>query len=87
MILLDLLSDRTLPLYRQSLAPYDFQSAQLLPAWDECARRFRERGPALTADEFALLYREQEQFTTFDLRIDNTTLTPAEVALQLSMLL
>ncbi|HEY8601542.1 MAG TPA: hypothetical protein VIL85_24155 [Thermomicrobiales bacterium] len=86
-IILDLLSDSTLPLYRQSLAPRQFQIVQLLPTWAECARRFRERGPVLTDDEFALLYRGQEQFTAFDLRLDNTTLAPADVATTIAMLL
>ena len=86
-ILLDVLSNRTLPLYRQSLAPYQFKIVQLLPAWAECSRRFHERGPVLTAEEFALVYREQEQFTTFDLRLDNSTLAPADAAARLATLL
>ncbi len=86
-ILLDVLSDITLPLYRQSLVPHQFKIVQLLPAWAECSRRFHERGPMLTADEFALLYREQEQFITFDLRLDNTMLAPTDVAAKLAALL
>jgi len=86
-ILLDALSDRTLPLYRQSLAPHQFQIVQLLPTWAECGKRFQERGPVLTADEFALVYREQEQFKAFDLRLDNTMLAPADVAVRLAALL
>ena len=86
-ILLDVLSARTLALYRQSLAPHQFKIVQLLPTWAECNRRFHERGPVLTADEFALVYREQEQFTTFDLRVDTTTLAPADAAARLATLL
>ncbi len=86
-ILLDVLSDRTLPLYRQSLVPHQFKIVQLLPTWTECSRRFHERGPVLTADEFALVYREQEQFIAFDLRLDNTMVAPADVASRLATLL
>ena len=86
-ILLDVLSDRTLPLYKQSLVPHQFTIVQLLPTWAECNRRFHERGPVLTAEEFALVYREQEQFTTVDLRLDNTALAPAAAAARLATLL
>lgn len=85
-VLLDVLSDRTLSLYRQLLVPHKFKIVQLLPTWAECNRRFHERGPILTADEFALVYRDQEQFTAFDLCLDNTTLAPVDAAARLTTL-
>ena len=82
-IILDLLSPQIAARYRHRLAPFAPQIVQLLPTWDECRRRFLARGPALTDKEFALLYREQVAFTDYHARIDNTTLSVAEVAAQL----
>lgn len=83
-IILDVLSPRTLLLFQQYLAPARPRIVQLLPDWDTCLKRFHERGPVLTAEEFAAVYREQESFTGYDLRIDNTTLSPVVVAARLT---
>lgn len=85
-VILDVLSPRTLALYRGELAPVRPFVVQLLPDWEVCLRRFRERGPTLTDDEFAMLYHEQANFTEYDLRIDNTALSAASVAAQIAAL-
>lgn len=83
-IILDVLSHATLTLYRHDLAPRDFRVVQLLPTWEEGQRRFRARGPVLTDDEFAMVYREQEAFAGYDLRIDNTAVSAEAVVAQLA---
>lgn len=85
-IILDVLSERTLSLYRQHLDRYRPAVVQLLPSWAECRRRFLARGPVLTDDEFAMLYREQAAFTGCDLRVDTTTLSASAVVAQLASL-
>ncbi len=85
-IILDVVSTRTLPLYRHHLAPARPFVVQLLPDWETCQRRFHERGPALTAEEFATIYREQAAFSDYDRRIDNTLPAPEAVAARIDTL-
>lgn len=86
-IILDVLSSATLALYRAHLAPIQPRIVQLLPTWEECRRRFQARGPVLTEEEFAMVYRDQEAFSEYDLRIDNTNIKPETVTAQLAALL
>ena len=82
-VILDVLSPETTARYHDRLAPFTPTIVQLLPSREECCRRFLARGPALTDDEFALLYREQAAFADYHARIDNTHLSVAEAAAQL----
>ncbi len=86
-IILDVLSEETARVYRRLLAPFRPKIVQLLPAWPELKRRFDERGPRLTEAELDRVYRQQEGFAGYDLRIDNTTAPADEIAARLADLL
>lgn len=85
-VILDVLSAESAVRYRAALAEFAPQIIQLLPSWEVCERRFRERAPTLNTDEFAALYRAQAAFSGFHERIDNSTLTPEAVAERLHLL-
>jgi hypothetical protein len=78
-IILDVLTDKTAGIYKQLLHQYNPKIVQLLPKFSELDRRFHERGACLTEEEFAMMYEEQNSFTNYDLRIDNTDVTPEVV--------
>lgn len=86
-VILDVLSDETLALYRQLLGDSPLAIVQLLPDWSELRRRFEERGPCLTAEELAEVYLGQLAFAGYDLRLDNTALSPAQVVERIGYLL
>jgi len=86
-VILDVLSEETVKLYRQLLQPYELKIVQLLPEFSELNRRFCERGVCLTDEELAMVYGEQYRYANYDLRIDNTDVTPEKVAEMLSPLL
>lgn len=79
-LVLDVVSDQTAPLYRALLAGRQPQIVQMLPRFAEIKRRFDARGPVLTDEELTLVYDEQRRFKDYDLRIDNTAQTPEETA-------
>ncbi len=79
-IVLDVLTPETAALYRATLQRFAPCIVQLLPTFAELDVRFRTRGPCLTDAEFAQVYRDQQQFNDYDLRVDNTALTPNAVA-------
>jgi hypothetical protein len=86
-VILDVLSEETVKLYRQLLQPYEPKIVQLLPEFSELNRRFCERGMCLTDEELAMVYEEQCRYADYDLRIDNTDVAPEKVAEMLSPLL
>lgn len=75
----DLLSNSTADLYKKLLNGHYYQTILLMPSFDEVKKRDVARGQRLTDDEFFMLYNQQEQFTLFDTKIDNTNLQPEEV--------
>ena len=86
-IILDVLTMETAAIYRHILQPFAPRIVQLLPSFAELELRFHNRGPCLTADEFTAVYRQQQQFTAYDQRIDNSTLSLDAVADRISALL
>jgi guanylate kinase len=86
-VILDVLSEETARIYRQFLSQYNPKIIQLLPAFTELTRRFCERGACLTEKEFAMVYKEQNRFTNYDFRIDNTDTVPEKVVETLKILL
>ena len=86
-IILDVLSDETAVIYRRLLARFSPKVVQLLPAYEELRRRFRERGPVLTERELEMVYEGQSKYAQYDLRIDNTCVEPGDVAARLAPLL
>lgn len=83
-IILDVVTEETAPLYRQLLAEFKPTIVQLLPAWPELQRRFYRRGPVLTDAQLARVYAEQCAFTQYDVRIDNTGFSPDNVVEQIA---
>lgn len=82
-IVLDVVSETTAPLYRRLLAPLSPLLVQLLPDFTELTRRFEERGPVLSPGEFRAVYAEQVAFEGYNLRIDNTALSAEAAAAQI----
>jgi len=79
----DVISAETAKVYRQELSDYALKIVLLLPAFDEAARHNDSRPARLTAAEIYLLYHAQSAFQDYDIRIDNTTLSADDVAIQL----
>lgn len=85
-IIHDILSNDTAAIYRRELHATAPEIVLLLPTLEEIQRRNTLRPPRLTAEEILLLYSWQETLTDYDHRIDNSTLAPEVVAVQLSQL-
>lgn len=82
-VIADVLSDDTARLYRKRLADFEPRIVQLLPSFEIVRERFYARGPVLTDEEFEFVYREQELFTDYDIRIDNSGLSPDEAVVEI----
>jgi len=78
-VITNLLSDSTVRLYQNLLEKYPFRIVLLMPTFEEVKKRDITRGQRLTDDEFSMLYKHQEQFTLYDIKVDNTYLMPEEV--------
>ncbi len=72
-IILDVLTDETAAIYRNSLGSLAHQIVLLLPTLAESLRRNQQRGQWLTDDEVRLLYGWQETLRSYDRKIDNST--------------
>ncbi len=87
-IVIDVLSDRSAKMYRNELK--QVYIVLLLPALEEIERRYRKRAEEegmsrLGDDSFiGLLYRHQSGFSEYDLKLDNSNLSPEEVARRLA---
>lgn len=77
-VILDVVSNETAPIYCKELKSFNLQIIQLLPEFSELERRFDERGPVLTREELSEVYRGQLELLHHDKRIDTTHLSPAE---------
>jgi adenylylsulfate kinase-like enzyme len=84
-VILDVLSDEIARLYEAALEPVSVNIVLLMPSFEEIQKRNRDRlGRSLTDEEIANCYESQTQLRTFDRKIDNTRLSPAEVAYMLN---
>lgn len=83
-VILDVLEDHTVSVYKDLLKQFSPAIVQLLPAYEILKDRFNKRGPVLTAEELDMVYKQQENFKFYDTRIDNTSLSPEETAGQLA---
>lgn len=79
-VILDVVSDETVRLYRRALPVTPLQVVLLLPSYEEIQRRNEQRPQRLTADEILTLYRGQESLKDYDHRVNNTALSPEQVA-------
>ncbi len=85
-VILDIVSDETIRLYRDALRDSVPQVVLLLPTYAEIRRRNALRPPRIAADEIRALYRDQEALDDYDQMIDNTSLSPDDVAERLAHL-
>ncbi len=86
-IILDVLSLETVKIYRHLLYQNNLKIVQLLPTFEELNQRFYQRGACLTDDELKMVYEEQSEYTDYDLKIDNTFISPDKVTKMISHLL
>lgn len=81
-IILDVVVNETAKLYREFLP--EVKIILLLPSFKEAYKRFTERAHTISEDEFTLIYEWEEKLTIYDQKIDNTNLSPEEVAEKLN---
>ena len=86
-IILDVLSDETAKLYKDNLNEFKPKLVLLLPTWEEIVRRNKTRERRLTDDELEMVYKQQADLKTFDEKIDNTNLSPEEVAEKIQIII
>jgi len=79
-VIRDLLTDGTATLYRALLAPVPVSIILLLPSYEAVQQRTASRTPPFAADVLRTLYGSQRDLSEFDLLLDNTNLTAADVA-------
>lgn len=82
-IICDVVGDRLAQYYRELLTDHEFRVVLLLPTWEASLGRLYARPPTITDDEAKLLYDQQASFTNYDVKIDNTHLSPEDVAARL----
>ena len=86
-VVADLLTDETLPLYREGLAGLAVRVVRLLPSLEEAQRRNRARGRWVTPARVALLYAQQAALAFAGETLDTTATPAAAVAARLALLL
>ncbi|MEK7118742.1 MAG: AAA family ATPase [Patescibacteria group bacterium] len=84
-ILLDVVVDETAKLYKKYLP--QAKIILLMPSYEEALKRFSQRPPTITEEEFKMLYAWQEKLTIYDKKIDNTTLSVEKTASEINSLL
>jgi len=84
-VILDVLSQETLQLYKKELAKFDLKIVLLLPTFEEIQKRNKMRLPCITEDEIALLHKSQEVLQGYDEKIDNTNLSLEDLAARLNL--
>ena len=82
-IILDVLSPATLKIYKERLQTSPLKVVQLLPSYEVLLQRFNNRGPVLSYEELENIYAEQQNLKGYNLRIDNSQLSPEEIAIEL----
>jgi chloramphenicol 3-O-phosphotransferase len=79
-VICDVVGNALAQTYRELLVGYPFRIVLLLPSWEESLRRLQARGQTITEQEARLLYEQQANLLDYDLLLDNTNLSPHEVA-------
>ena len=86
-VIADLLTEETLPLYRAGLAGLAVRLVRLLPTLEEAQRRNRDRGLWVQPERVASLYAQQAQFAGADETLDTTSVSAEAVAALLAPVL
>ena len=84
-VILDVITDETANLYKKNLG--QIKIVLLMPAYEKAHERFTQRPPTVSEQEFKMIYGWQEALTIYDEKIDNTMLSPEEVAEKINSLL
>src|SRR3989338_4214797 len=84
-LILDVLSNETLSLYKKLLPLHAPIVALLLPTLEEIKKRNATRPQMITTDQIALIYKSQEILKGYDQKIDTTKLSAEEVAEKLNV--
>ncbi len=74
-VISDTLTEATLAHYRRCLSDLAIWTVLILPTQEEIARRLISRPDYLSRGQVELLYTQQAQFTGYDEKLDNTTLS------------
>jgi len=82
-LVLDVVPEELVSLYRKELSSVAAKVVLLLPTWDEIMRRNDNREQFISDEEIDLLYEWQKNLVSFDEKIDNTELSAEEVARKL----
>ncbi len=82
-VILDVVDDELVKLYREKLNGLDVKVVLLLPAFEEVIKRNNLRPSRLTEGRIKELYEMEENLTVFDKKIDNTNLSAEDVAEEL----
>lgn len=75
-VITDTISNSTAELYKRSLPNFKPFIIQLLPTFEEIKRRNKQKRTGLDEKEIAIAYEFQRGLTKYDVRIDNTSLSP-----------
>lgn len=84
-VILDVITDETASLYKKNLGKVKI--ILLMPSYEEAHKRFKERPHTISEQEFKMIYEWEKNLTIYDEKIDNTALSPEEVAEKISSLL
>src|SRR5207253_2223452 len=85
-VLLDVVWADLGQLYHQELVGHYSRIVRLMPSWDESLRRLHERPHSITDAEAQWVYATQQSLQDFDYTIDNTNLSPEDIAAWLAVL-
>lgn len=86
-IILDVLNDETANLYKEKLKEYNLKLVFLLPSHEEIISRNKLRPPRLRDEELEMVCKQQQNLKVYDEKIDNSNLSPEEVANQVLQLM
>ncbi len=85
-VILDVVTDWSLNLYKEYFQGKIFKVALLLPSLEEVKKRNQSREYRLEEKRVLELYDQQSKFSSFDTKIDNTKTTPETVAEELKQI-
>lgn len=86
-VILDVITDETVEIYKNNLKDFDVMICLLLPTFDEIKKRTVMKKTALTEGRIKDLYEMEEKLTLYDKKIDNTNISAQDVAEEVNNLL
>jgi len=83
-VILDVIPDEIAEIYKNKLEGLNPKIVLLLPSFGEVQKRNSSRPTRLTEGRIKYLYEMEEKLILYDKKIDNTNLSPEEIAEELS---